>query len=110
VVERGYEGYVAKDETSPYEGGATRRWLKVKVSGWTDADDRWRRVQYLSVHDGACDSVQPVGLEPRKKWGATPIPNRRLATTQRDSRARYSSDRSTNLRGEGRIPLDIASS
>jgi bifunctional non-homologous end joining protein LigD len=30
VVERGYEGYVAKDEASGYEGGATRRWLKVK--------------------------------------------------------------------------------
>jgi ATP dependent DNA ligase domain len=30
VVERGYEGYVAKDEANAYEGGATRRWLKVK--------------------------------------------------------------------------------
>jgi ATP-dependent DNA ligase len=24
----GYEGYVAKDEASVYEGGATRRWFK----------------------------------------------------------------------------------
>ncbi|RPH78251.1 MAG: hypothetical protein EHM88_16325 [Candidatus Rokuibacteriota bacterium] len=30
VVERGYEDYVAKDEASPYTGGPTRRWLKVK--------------------------------------------------------------------------------
>src|SRR5215475_12553142 len=30
VIERGYEGYVAKDETSVYEPGPTRRWLKVK--------------------------------------------------------------------------------
>jgi bifunctional non-homologous end joining protein LigD len=30
VIERGYEGYVAKDEASAYEAGATRRWLKVK--------------------------------------------------------------------------------
>jgi ATP-dependent DNA ligase len=30
MLERGYEGYVAKDEASVYEGGATRRWLKVK--------------------------------------------------------------------------------
>ena len=30
VIERGYEGYVAKDEASAYEGGTTRRWLKVK--------------------------------------------------------------------------------
>jgi ATP-dependent DNA ligase len=30
VVDRGYEGSVAKNEASPYEGGPTRRWLKVK--------------------------------------------------------------------------------
>ena len=34
VIERGYEGYVAKDEASAYEGGATRRWLKVKQKAW----------------------------------------------------------------------------
>jgi ATP-dependent DNA ligase len=43
VIERGFEGYVAKDEASPYEGGATRRWLKVKQKDWTDAGDRWQR-------------------------------------------------------------------
>jgi ATP-dependent DNA ligase len=43
VIERGYEGYVAKDEVSAYEGGATRRCLKVKQKGWTVEDDRWRR-------------------------------------------------------------------
>jgi ATP-dependent DNA ligase len=43
VIERGYEGYVAKDEASPYEGGVTKFWLKVKQHGWTDAEDRWRR-------------------------------------------------------------------
>jgi ATP-dependent DNA ligase len=41
VLERGYEGYVAKDEASPYDGGRTRAWLKVKVPGWTDPEDRW---------------------------------------------------------------------
>jgi ATP-dependent DNA ligase len=45
VIERGYEGYVAKDDASVYEGGATRRRVKVKVPGWTDAEDRWRRVR-----------------------------------------------------------------
>jgi ATP-dependent DNA ligase len=30
VIERGCEGYVAKQEASAYEGGRTRRWLKVK--------------------------------------------------------------------------------
>jgi hypothetical protein len=43
VVERGYEGYVAKDEGSAYEGRATRRWLKVKQHDWTVDEDRWRR-------------------------------------------------------------------
>ena len=33
VKERGFEGDVAKDERSAYEGGATRRWLKVKAPG-----------------------------------------------------------------------------
>jgi ATP-dependent DNA ligase len=43
VIERGYEGYVAKDDTSVYEGGLTRRWLKVKQKGWTDEENRWQR-------------------------------------------------------------------
>jgi bifunctional non-homologous end joining protein LigD len=45
VLERGYEGYVAKDEASAYVAGKTRSWLKVKVPGWTDAEDRWKRVR-----------------------------------------------------------------
>jgi ATP-dependent DNA ligase len=43
VVARDYEGLVAKDEASLYEAGPTRRWLKVKQKGWTDAEDRWQR-------------------------------------------------------------------
>jgi bifunctional non-homologous end joining protein LigD len=43
VVERGYEGLVAKEEASVYKGGATTRWLKVKQKGWTVAEDGWRR-------------------------------------------------------------------
>jgi bifunctional non-homologous end joining protein LigD len=43
VVGSGYEGLVAKDEASAYEGGATRRWLKVKQKDWTVAEDGWRR-------------------------------------------------------------------
>jgi hypothetical protein len=31
---------VAKDEASVYEVGPTRRWLEVKVPGWTDDEDR----------------------------------------------------------------------
>jgi hypothetical protein len=41
VVERGYEGYVAKDEAS--EGGATRRWLKVKQKCRSATARRGRR-------------------------------------------------------------------
>ena len=44
VVGNGYEGYVAKEEASDYRGGPTRAWLKVKVPGWTDSEDRWKRV------------------------------------------------------------------
>ena len=43
VIARDCEGYVAKDETSLYEAGPTRRWLKVKQRGWTVAEDRWQR-------------------------------------------------------------------
>ena len=43
VIERGYEGYVAKDEASGYEDGPTRRWLKVKQKDWTVEEDRWQR-------------------------------------------------------------------
>jgi ATP-dependent DNA ligase len=43
VVERGSEGYIVKDEVSAYEGGPTRRWLKIKQKGWTVEEDRWRR-------------------------------------------------------------------
>ncbi len=43
VIERRYEGLVAKDEASVYEGGPTTRWLKVKQKNWTVEEDRWRR-------------------------------------------------------------------
>ena len=43
VIERDYEGYVAKDETSTYEGGPTMRWLKLKQTGWALAKDRSQR-------------------------------------------------------------------
>ena len=43
VIERGYEGLVAKDEASTHESGRTTRWLKVKQKGWTVEEDRWRR-------------------------------------------------------------------
>jgi bifunctional non-homologous end joining protein LigD len=45
VLASGYEGMVGKDEASAYRGGVTRSWLKVKVPGWTDPEDRWKRVR-----------------------------------------------------------------
>ncbi len=48
VLDRGYEGLVAKDPTSPYVGGRTVKWLKVKQplprrqSGVGGDAGRWR--------------------------------------------------------------------
>ena len=44
VIAHDFEGLVAKEEASLYEAGPTRRWLKVKQNGWTDPEDRWRRI------------------------------------------------------------------
>jgi ATP-dependent DNA ligase len=48
VIERGFEGYVAKDEASAYEGGVTRRWVKVKQKDWTVKEDGWRQRMNLA--------------------------------------------------------------
>src|SRR5439155_10845021 len=40
VQRRGYEGLVAKDETSAYLGGRTRSWLKVKRRNGTGREAR----------------------------------------------------------------------
>jgi hypothetical protein len=62
VVERGYEGYVAKDETSVYEGGRTRRWRKVKQKEWMVAEDGWRR--RISVAQPAPERRAPAYFRP----------------------------------------------
>lgn len=49
VIERGYDGYVAKDEASVYEGGTTRRWVKVKQKDWTIGDERWTRRNSMAL-------------------------------------------------------------
>jgi len=41
VCERGYEGYVAKDESSPYSGGRTLSWLKVKQKEYRVEERGW---------------------------------------------------------------------
>jgi bifunctional non-homologous end joining protein LigD len=41
VLERGYEGLVGKDETSPYVEGRTLSWLKVKVPKYREGERGW---------------------------------------------------------------------
>jgi ATP-dependent DNA ligase len=41
VVEHGYEGLVAKDTGSPYRGGRTLKWLKVKQRDYRVAERGW---------------------------------------------------------------------
>ena len=42
AIERGYEGLVAKDPASPYVGGRTLRWLKVKQRDYRPEERGWR--------------------------------------------------------------------
>jgi bifunctional non-homologous end joining protein LigD len=41
VIERGYEGMVAKDPASPYVGGRTLKWLKVKQPHYREGERGW---------------------------------------------------------------------
>jgi bifunctional non-homologous end joining protein LigD len=41
VIERGYEGLVAKDPAAPYVGGRTLRWLKVKQPSYREGERGW---------------------------------------------------------------------
>ena len=41
VMEHGYEGLVAKDPASPYRGGRTLKWLKVKQRDYRVAERGW---------------------------------------------------------------------
>src|SRR5262249_32266295 len=41
VIERGYEALVAKDPASPYRGGRTLAWLKVKVANFREGERGW---------------------------------------------------------------------
>jgi bifunctional non-homologous end joining protein LigD len=41
VLAAGYEGMVAKDDASPYVGGRTLKWLKVKVPKYREGERGW---------------------------------------------------------------------
>ena len=41
VIERGYEGLVAKDPQSRYVGGRSLKWLKVKQPKYREGERGW---------------------------------------------------------------------
>ena len=41
VLEHGYEGMVAKDAASPYVGGLTMKWLKLKQPNYRVTERGW---------------------------------------------------------------------
>jgi bifunctional non-homologous end joining protein LigD len=41
MLEAGYEGMVANDDASPYVGGRTLKWLKVKVPQYREGERGW---------------------------------------------------------------------
>jgi ATP-dependent DNA ligase len=43
VLARGYEGLVAKDPASPYVGGRTLKWLKVKQQKYREGERGWEK-------------------------------------------------------------------
>jgi hypothetical protein len=64
VVERGFEGYVTKDQASVYEGGATKRSLTVKVPGWTRQRQQlaaWNPIGLLTPKPGSSPGLTVNG-------------------------------------------------
>ncbi len=43
VLEHSYEGLVAKDPASPYVGGRTMKWLKVKQPAYREGERGWEQ-------------------------------------------------------------------
>ena len=41
AVHKGYEGLVGKDPESPYVGGRTLKWLKVKQPNYREGERGW---------------------------------------------------------------------
>ena len=65
VIERGHDGYVAKDEATLYEAGPTRRWLKVKQRGGFGAD----HVGGLRPSSYGKDLIAPVDcIGDKRNW------------------------------------------
>ena len=56
VLEHGYEGLVAKDPASPYVGGRTLKWLKVKQFHYREGELGWEPKGNRRPH------ARPVGV------------------------------------------------
>jgi ATP-dependent DNA ligase len=55
VLERGYEGLVAKDPASPYVGGRTLNWLKVKQAKYRVGERGWEpKGERQIIAEGVC--------------------------------------------------------
>lgn len=53
VVERGYEGLVAKDPASPYRSGRTFARLKVMVPHYREGERGWELPRAIAADTGA---------------------------------------------------------
>jgi len=68
VLERGYEGLVAKDEASPYVGGRTLSWLKVK-----QRDYRAGARGFQSGSRSRREGERPGPVSPSEYMPVTPV-------------------------------------
>ena len=50
MLEHGHEGLVAKDPASPYVGGRTLKWLKVKQSHYREGERGWEPKEQIVAH------------------------------------------------------------
>jgi ATP-dependent DNA ligase len=71
VLERGYEGLVAKDPSSRYRGGRTLKWLKVKQRGVLRRRTRLGSQEQIVGH-----ALAPFGVS-STRWPPRPVPPRR---------------------------------
>jgi bifunctional non-homologous end joining protein LigD len=70
VLERGYEGLVAKDPASPYVGGRTLRWLKAKQARYREGERGWEPKGRLQA------TLRCAGVD-STRWPSRPVPPRR---------------------------------
>lgn len=59
MLERGYEGLVAKEESSPYRGGRTLSWIKIRQRDYRVEERGWS---------------QDVERSPKHYWVLRPRP------------------------------------